>query len=156
MGTPYNLLFPRHETSRLSAPIAETSDTKWQDKSYQRDKIKLTQMLLIEMEWSQLQSSFPFIFSILHKNTTLTAPIAADFVFKDRDFYLSGAKVVCNSDRLRHSKKLFGFLRNLNFKEIPVILSIRRIPIHFIFFGQIQFLRKFCFPVIMISYISVR
>ena len=68
MGTPYNLLFPSHEAPRLSAPIAVTSDAKWQDKSYQRDKIKLTQMLLIEMEWSQLLSSFPFIFSILSKN----------------------------------------------------------------------------------------
>ena len=70
MGTPYNPLFPRHETSRLSAPIAVTSDAKWQDKSYQRDKMKLTQMLLIEMEWSRLLSSFPFIFSILPKNAT--------------------------------------------------------------------------------------
>ena len=50
MGTPYNPFFPRHEAPRLSAPIAVTSDAKWQDKSYQRDKMKLTQMLLIEME----------------------------------------------------------------------------------------------------------
>lgn len=105
MGTRYNSFFPRHEAPRLSAPIAVTSDVKWQDKSYQRDKTKLTQMLLIEMKWSQLLSSFPFIFSILHKNTTLTAPIVAALVFKDRNFYLSKAKVVRNSDKLRHSAK---------------------------------------------------
>ena len=30
-----NPFFPRHKSSRLSAPIAVTSDVKWQDKSYQ-------------------------------------------------------------------------------------------------------------------------
>ena len=30
-----NPFFPRHEAPRISAPIAVTSDVKWQDKSYQ-------------------------------------------------------------------------------------------------------------------------
>ena len=121
MGTPYNLLFPSHEAPRLSAPIAVTSDAKWQDKSYQRDKIKLTQMLLIEMEWSQLLSSFPFIFSILSKNAAPRGTNRRSLNIQGRKFYFFNAKVVHLGARLRHSKKSFRFLRDFNLKKIPVL-----------------------------------